>query len=408
MDEGADQKENDISPVNEYMELENESKKETQPDSSIEEDRAPTPGASNEKDGVRAEEMLALETPEGETTSPVQEEEEEEEEDSEEEATAAPPDETDIDSEEYVQLFHQLCAEREKSSQLNSQLQMKLAELFQKKTGDDAQPEKWRPASDQEQHYEKYMTILEDLERQYARNSAITQQQTEELKLQTQEKLGQVEGAWRVFAALKHDVAARAASRYLGKQAAQAKVDQVLVSEQQRESELVQVRLENIKLKNKTQEFEATLKGLQLLNFDQLGNQLELKEKIEKQNEELLKLRKKITNNMEVLTHVKEKLQWSQMESQAKQAQQAEVEGAVTSKRYLLTRSKQDRNRLRMDNLKLKEQCGLLGNNILLRDFEDKVDASGRLEEGLGSLSQQHVEVVLKCSRRKKKMMEED
>ena len=46
----------------------------------------------------------------------------------------------------------------------------------------------------------------------------------------------------------------------------------------------------------------------------------------------------------------------------------------LLQKRDLLTRTKQVRDALRMENLKLKQKCGLLGNESLLRDFEERVD----------------------------------
>ncbi|MGH0155420.1 UNVERIFIED_CONTAM: hypothetical protein FKN15_029800 [Acipenser sinensis] len=52
------------------------------------------------------------------------------------------------------------------------------------------------------------------------------------------------------------------------------------------------------------------------------------------------------------------------------------VEALVAHKRDILTKTKQARDGLRMDNLKLRQRCGLLGNDDLLRDFEDKVDTS--------------------------------
>ena len=51
--------------------------------------------------------------------------------------------------------------------------------------------------------------------------------------------------------------------------------------------------------------------GLHLIDFEQLKieNQT-LNEKIEDRNEELGKLKKKLTNTVQVLTHVREKLQF--------------------------------------------------------------------------------------------------
>lgn len=317
-----------------------------------------------------------------------------------------------IDYKEYMNFLYELQAEKDKLSQVNGQLQIKLVEYFRKKTGDDARPEKEKAVSDQEQRYQKYMAIMEDLKWQHRLDSEAAQQQAEELRQQSQEKLGQLETEWSAFMALKRDVAVTALSRRLGKQAAAVEVEQIQAAEQRRQKELVTVRLENIKLKNKTRKFEATLRakemlaeGLHLIDFEQLKIENQTyNEKIEERNEELLKLRKKITSTVQVLTHVKEKLQFVQMENQAKRAQLAEVELVVARKRDVLTRTKQARDGLRMDNLKLRQRCGLLGNEILLRDFEEKVDASDDLEERLEGLKRRHAELILKCAGVKKKL----
>ncbi|XP_071375774.1 cilia- and flagella-associated protein 184-like, partial [Centroberyx affinis] len=360
---------------------------------------------------------LDLETPERQTTSPVQEEEEEEEEEKEkepeeEEAAAASPDGVDIDYEEYTQLLHQLHAQREKLGQHSSQLQMKLVEYLRRKTWDDGQPEKEMLVSDREQRYKKFMSVLADLKQQHAGHSEAAQREEEELRLQTEEKLGQVENEWRALVALKRDAAVTALSRCLGKPEAQAKAEAVLASEQHRQDELVQLRLEHIKLKIKVRKLEAEVRvkeepadELQGLDFEKLqAEKKELNKMIEKRSEELFKLRKKKTGTMELLTNVKEKLQWSQTESQIKRAQLAEVEAEVARKRQELTRIKQARNGLHRDHLRLKQHSGLLGNTVLLRDFEDTLDASERLEETLGDLKSQRAETVLKCAGWKEKI----
>lgn len=106
----------------------------------------------------------------------------------------------------------------------------------------------------------------------------------------------------------------------------------------------------------------------------------------------------------QLLSNLKEKLFWSQAEVQAKQEELAEVEATVARKRELLTRTKQARKSLQRDNLRLKEQHGLLGNRVLLRDFEDTVDASNDLEERLENLKDTQAEIVFKCSRWMKRL----
>lgn len=315
---------------------------------------------------------------------------------------------------DYIEVLTELQNEKEKLSQHNVQLQFKLVEYFRRKTGDEAKPERERDkaVSDQEQRYQKYIDIMEDLKNQYHHDSELHQQQAEELRKQMQAKLEQVEQEWLTFMEQKRAVAVTVLSRRLGKQAALSEVEQIQAVEQRRESELVAVRLENIKLKNKMNKLEAELRakeelaeGLHLIDFEQLKIENQTyHEKIEERNEELLKLRKKITSTVQVLTHVKEKLQFVQVENQAKRGQLADVDALVAQKRDALTRTKQARDGLRMDNLRLRQRCGLLGNETLLRDFEEKVDASEALEQRLEMLKRRHAELILKCAGVKTKL----
>ncbi|XP_062372560.1 coiled-coil domain-containing protein 96-like [Sardina pilchardus] len=344
-------------------------------------------------------------TPEGERSSPGSESPEQVEE------------EADIEEDpgiDYMEILTELQNEKEKLSQHNTQMQFKLVEYFRKKTGDEAKPERERDkaVSDQEQRFQKYIDIMSSLKNQHRRDSELHQQQAEELRQQVQAKLGQADQEWHAFMEQKRAVAVAVLSRRLGKQAAQAEVEQIQAAEQRRESELVAVRLENIKLKNKTGKLEAELRakeelaeGLHLIDFEQLKIENQTyNEKIEERNEELLKLRKKITSTVQVLTHVKEKLQFVQVENQARRVQLADVEALVARKRDALTRTKQARDGLRMDNLKLRQRCGLLGNQTLLRDFEEKVDSSEALEQRLEMLKRRHAELILKCAGVKKKL----
>lgn len=101
---------------------------------------------------------------------------------------------------------------------------------------------------------------------------------------------------------------------------------------------------------------------------------------------------------------MKEKLFWSQMEVQTKREQLMEVEAMVARRRDLLTRIKQARNSLQKDNLRLKENQGLLGNRVLLRDFEDTTDTCAYLEERLENLKDQQAEIVFSSGRWRKKL----
>ncbi|KAI3375843.1 hypothetical protein L3Q82_004118 [Scortum barcoo] len=356
---------------------------------------------SSDEDGPP---RLHLETPEREA-GPMQEEEDGE---AEEEEPAAPPaDMLNINYEEYLQLQQQLCEERDEASHRSSQLQIKLADYLSKKGWEDSRPEREPPESEQLQEYEKCVKVLSDLKQQLATDSETAQQQAEELSSQAQERLDEVENEWQEFVALKQDVAVAALSRRLGKQAAQAKVEATLAAEQLLQDELIKLRLRHIKLRMQIQRLEAELREGDdhardplHLQFEQLqAERLEQKKQAEKQKEESLRVQKKISSSLELLSNIKEKLFWSQTEVQAKRRQLVKVEAAVARKRELLTRTKQAHNSLQRDNVKLKDRRGLLGNRVLLQDFEDTVDASSHLEERLENLKGRQAEIVFSCGR---------
>ena len=92
-----------------------------------------------------------------------------------------------------------------------------------------------------------------------------------------------------------------------------------------------------------------------MIDFEQLkiDNQ-SLNEKIEERNEELLKLRKKTTSTVQVLTHLKEKLQFVQAENQVLKAELTGLEAELGQHRDAVTKVKFQRDQLRQENAKLK------------------------------------------------------
>lgn len=165
-------------------------------------------------------------------------------------------------------------------------------------------------------------------------------------------------------------------------------------------------------MKHRIAKLEASLKaqeelaeGLHLIDFEQLKIENQTyNEKIEERNEELLKLRRKTTNTVQVLTHVKEKLQFLEAENQGRKFKLTAVETLVAKKRDRLTKAKQERDRLRIDNEKLLQKCGLLGDKVSLRDFEETVNAAEVLKEGLETLKLEHAGLALTCEGVKKKI----
>ncbi|KAM4809649.1 cilia- and flagella-associated protein 184 [Rhinophrynus dorsalis] len=316
--------------------------------------------------------------------------------------------------EELVRQYLALIAERDKVQQHNLQLQNKLYEYFRRKKGEDTRPEIEKHVSDQEQRYMKYLISLDEMKKKNTINGVLHQQQIEQFRTQSKEVINQVDREWKSFQEHKRKIALFGFGLRGASSTFVQEVDQLQAKEERKEKEVIQVRLENVKLKNQIRRFECSLRskeelaeGLHLIDFEQLKIENQTyNEKIEERNEELLKLRKKITNTVEVLSHLKEKLQFVQAENQDKRDRLMEVEALVANKRDILTKTKQARDSLRIDNLKLRQKCGLLGNKMLLRDFEDKVDATEELSQRLESLKRHHAELTLTSKGIMKKMDE--
>lgn len=316
------------------------------------------------------------------------------------------------DREQLLQQYKEALEERTRIQTLNQQYQHKLAEYFKKKKTDDRGQEIEKNVTDQEQRYLKYISNLEELQAAEAQQASSIEIQLEELKSRCQEKQENVEETSDALMNFKYEVAKTAINSRSGKPLTSKDVEQYQTLEAKKELEVIAVRLEYIKLKNRLKKREIQLKakeelaeGLHLIDFEQLKIENQTyNEKIEERNEELLKLRKKITTTVQVLTHLKEKLQFVQGENGEQRAKLRDIEATVAQRRDILTRMKQVRDGLRIDNTKLKHRSGLLGNKPLLRDFEVRKDEGEELKQRIQFLKEEHIELSMALNSIKKKI----
>ena len=115
---------------------------------------------------------------------------------------------------------------------------------------------------------------------------------------------------------------------------------------------------------------------------------------LQERNEELLKLRKKTTTTVQVLTHLKEKLQFVQAENQVRKQELSDLEVDLTSKRDVLTIVKHERDALRAENAGRRQQRGLVSSEELLIDFEKRRLDVLKKKETVAKLQQQYELVV--------------
>ncbi|XP_021486094.1 coiled-coil domain-containing protein 96 [Meriones unguiculatus] len=322
---------------------------------------------------------------------------------------------------ELVGQYRNLLVERTRYQRYNMYLQQKIQESLRKKGlegGVEPVEKVTEPESpEKEQAYLRYLAMLEELKKQEADDLQWYREEVRELKQQCQEKQARVEKEWRRFQALKKQVVLQVMGSCRmrgGRQAALREVEQIQALEDKKEKEMSAVRLENVQLKQCLVHFETRMKaqedlaeGLLLIDFEQLKieNQT-FNEKVEERNEELLKLRSKVTSNVQIITHVKEKLSFIDMENTCKKAHLLEIEAQVALGRDLLTKTKQARDNLRTDNIKLNQKCGLLGKESLLRDMEEKVEKTEQLNKRLESLKRHHAGLTLSCKGVKQKIRE--
>ena len=134
-----------------------------------------------------------------------------------------------------------------------------------------------------------------------------------------------------------------------------------------------------------------------------------------------MKLRKKISTTVQILSHIKEKLSFVQeqraeaeaiLEEKEKEVKQVKPRSffhfdatfSSLQKRDELATIKRRRDRLRQENQSLKQNSGLIGNEQLLRDYEERYDDIERCTAKLENLKKRHAEVTLMCKVLKKKI----
>lgn len=170
--------------------------------------------------------------------------------------------------------------------------------------------------------------------------------------------------------------------------------------------------MENLKLKHEIQNLETILKaqgeqveGQHFMDFELMKKENQKhSEKIDDLSDEILKLKKKVSNTVHILSQFREKLEFVEAENQGRRAELLDMETVLSQKRDILTKTKQARDRLRRNNLKLQQKRGLLGNETLLRDFEEKVDTVELLTQRLETLKCHHAGLILTCRGIQKKI----
>ena len=169
------------------------------------------------------------------------------------------------------------------------------------------------------------------------------ERELDELKYKCDCKKEIVDQDRMTFTKMKKDAVSKSASTRSGKNLTTKDVEAYIEKERLKEIDVISVRIENIKLKNLLRKKENELKakeefgeGLHMIDFEQLKIENQTyNEKIEERSEELMKLKKKINNTVQILTHVKEKLQHVANENEKEKYRLVEFDEQVKKVAFL-------------------------------------------------------------------------
>merc|ERR1711972_42782 len=225
---------------------------------------------------------------------------------------------------------------------------------------------------------------------------------SEELKNQLETKRQKAIECRDSFQEFKRQVARHAEYARTGKKIPEKIIQEVEEFELDKDAEVEEVRGSNISLKNRLAKSEQKLRkkdelaeNLHVIDFEQLKieNQT-LNEKIEERNEELHKLRKKTIVTVQIITHMREKVQFVQQESQSLKAELAQLDQDLAAQRDLVAKTKHERDEHRSEYAKLKQQTGIFNSEHLTKDFEQRSEHIKQLKEDITQLKRRHAQMT--------------
>lgn len=186
-----------------------------------------------------------------------------------------------------------------------------------------------------------------------------------------------ISASYREF---KKEILLKAENSRTGHHISKIQIEGIEGAESKREEELEKVRLRNIGLRNLQRKLDNLLRareqlaeGLHMIDFEQLKieNQT-LNEKIEERNEDLAKLKRKKTTTVQILTHIREKLRFTENSNRVLRDKLNSLETIITKLRNTVTSFKLERDAIRIENKELKAKQGFATSDLLLMDFENQ------------------------------------
>ena len=281
----------------------------------------------------------------------------------------------------------------------SQRVQQRLSQHFSRKTDDGAERVE-KNAGELEARYSRYLNGIREQQRFTAEERERRQHELAAFRAQVERQTELVSAAYSGAVEQRRQVALKSRSSRTGRLMAAAEVEALLGREQQKELEVQEARLESLRRETRLSRLEQTLReseelagGIHLIDFEQLKIENQTyAEKIEERNEDLTKLRRKISSTVQILTHLKERIQFEQAENEHRQEHLQTVSAEVTRGREGLAQLKQRRDQVRSRTASQRAAAGLLGHEALLRDFEARVDEEAHLARELHGLKRDYAD----------------
>lgn len=226
-----------------------------------------------------------------------------------------------------------------------------------------------------------------------------------ELQAKLNEKQTKCEEIEFQFKELKRSVAKNAVFSRTNKPLPVRMINDWETTDEAKDSEVHQYRLQNIQLRNSLQNCEKILRkkeqladGLHLIDFEQLKieNQT-LNEKIEERNEELGKLSYKIRTAVIIVSHTREKLQYVRKQNEQRKQTLDHLENDLDNVQNELRKIRQDRDDQQNgpDGLNaLRQKSAILSNDKMSEDQKKRLEEKKGLEDRVRYLQAAHRELT--------------
>merc|ERR1719188_42112 len=302
---------------------------------------------------------------------------------------------------ELQEKYDQLLELNERAMQHNVALQRRVIQRKVQDKSYDA-PEKQSEGKVTEHKYQNVLNNVHMVRLQLRMQQVKAARMSDELRNQLEAKRQKAIECRDSFQEFKRQVARHAEYARTGKKIPEKIIQEVEEFELDKDAEVEEVRGSNISLKNRLAKLEQQLRkkdelaeNLHVIDFEQLKieNQT-LNEKIEERNEELHKLRKKTVTTVQIITHMREKVQFVQQDYQSLKSELSQLDRELASQRDLVAKTKHERDEHRTDSGKLRQQTSIMNSEYLTQDFETRAEHIKNLKDDISQLKRRHAQMA--------------